>query len=735
MAVARNKELRGPRNKQKKRVPTRALTFNASSKRKLSLLGKKLKKGRVGTASNYVTRNRALKQLQISLKDFRRLCILKGIYPRDPPKKFAGTAKTYYAAKDIAFLAHEPLLAKFREHKTFMKRVKRLIGRNELEQAKHAIEKFPKTFSLDHLVRERYPTFESALADLDDALALVHLFAWLPCSPGISNQDHSATCTRLVKEWSYLISKTQSLRKVFCSIKGMYFQAEFRGIPITWLVPHKFAPEIPKGQVDFRIMKTFLQFYETLLGFVMFKLYAEDLGSIYPPRILTKEEENGEFLSSVVGITSSFTTNENNGAVTATTTITSDALLGPKSNTKVDEKLKRTMTKIAEQALKKQLQQQQQTGEINEDNEPPILSTEKQPTSSNNNEQDDFDQDETIQLLRENERQAEQLTSLFRNMVFHLSREVPLEVLELCIVSFGGIVLPASSSSSTSSSGNNGKIDHKVTHIITDRPGWKIDEYPGKEFIQPQWIFDCINAKMLLPVSQYLPEKPLPPHLSPFVDDDAVGYRPSRADEIERLRLARAGGGGTEALLEARGELPKSQQLQLQQQQITANDDMDDMEKEDSSSSDDENTSDDDDAQENNNNEDDEESDEDQPTTSNTFASNNKTNTKQQPSSNDFLQSNTFQGPMEGYFFRRGILGIGYYRDVGMVNKINPEKMIKSYAKEERNKEESQAKEMRTIMMSKKSKKLFDRMQHGIESKKQNVEILKEKRRKLQQQE
>jgi hypothetical protein len=44
-------------------------------------------------------------------------------------------------------------------------------------------------------------------------------------------------------------------------------------------------PQLPTD-VDFKVMLTFLEFYETLLGFVQFKLYA-DLGLQYPPKIDT----------------------------------------------------------------------------------------------------------------------------------------------------------------------------------------------------------------------------------------------------------------------------------------------------------------------------------------------------------------------------------------------------------------------------------------------------------------
>lgn len=140
------------------------------------------------------------------------------------------------------------------------------------------------TLKLDHIVKERYPTFIDALRDLDDCLTLCFLFSTFPSLSHIP-RDQSLLCRRLTIEFLHAVIAAKALRKVFISIKGYYYQAEIKGQTITWIVPHHFCFEPQaKNEVDFKVMSTFVEFYIVMLGFVNYRLY-HTLNLHYPPKL------------------------------------------------------------------------------------------------------------------------------------------------------------------------------------------------------------------------------------------------------------------------------------------------------------------------------------------------------------------------------------------------------------------------------------------------------------------
>ena len=85
----------------------------------------------------------------------RKLCILKGIFPREPKKKVKGNHHTYYHLKDIAFLQHEPLLETFRDLRAYDKKIKKAKAKRNEERAKQ-LEVHRPDYKLDRLIRERF---------------------------------------------------------------------------------------------------------------------------------------------------------------------------------------------------------------------------------------------------------------------------------------------------------------------------------------------------------------------------------------------------------------------------------------------------------------------------------------------------------------------------------------------------------------------------------------------------
>lgn len=132
---------------------------------------------------------------------------------------------------------------------------------------------------------------------------------------------------------------------------------------------------------------------------------------------------------------------------------------------------------------------------------------------------DNFPTDEDPQKLEEAKKEADKvvkLKTIFKGLKFFINREVPREPMVFLIKSFGGEV---SWDKLLFVGAAFGEDDESITHQIVDRPN--IDkQFISRYYIQPQWIFDCVNARALLPINKYLMGSVLPPHLSPFIDKE-----------------------------------------------------------------------------------------------------------------------------------------------------------------------------------------------------------------------
>jgi pescadillo protein len=409
------------------------------------------------------------------------------------------------------------------------KKIARSLGRGEVGDAARLEQKGAPKLSLDHIVKERYPTFVDALRDLDDALSLLSLFANLPATSTVPPKT-IALCQRLCLEFQHYLITTNSLRRSFLSIKGIYYQATVQGQDILWLVPYKFVQRVT-GDVDFRIMGTFVEFYTTLLGFVNYRLYTA-IGLVYPPRFNAKSDEQGGELSAL--------TLEGRG---------------------IEEPVR--IEAHANGDINGHPQQENGSEEANADIQKEIATIEETPDANRDAEQpSEHFQDEEVNdaidhfettgdgadVLPQPQASSNEAASLFAPFTFFLSRETPRQPLEFILRAFGCKRIAWDTVLGDGAFTNN-ESDPSITHQVVDRPplaalpeeqtfdtdsdtlntqlvkpGHRI---PGRTYIQPQWVWDCINEVKLLRPDIYAPGTTLPPHLSPWVKPTKGAYDPT----------------------------------------------------------------------------------------------------------------------------------------------------------------------------------------------------------------
>lgn len=501
-------------------------------------MGRIKRKGESGNAKNFISRTQAVKKLQLSLPDFRKLCIWKGIYPREPRdkkkvSKNSTPSTTFYYTKDIQYLLHEPLLQKFRDQKALEKKISRALGRGDVTDAarleRNAVhpEKTGKPrYTLDHVIRERYPTFIDAIRDLDDCLSMLFLFANLPSTSTVPAKM-IARCERLCLEFEHYLIVSHSLRKSFLSIKGIYYQANVQGEDVLWLVPYKFNQRVV-GDVDFRIMGTFVEFYMTLLGFVNYRLYTS-IGLKYPPKFDKSKDDQGGELGAFTLEGVNIATKEEPKQIT-----NGETGHGP------DPKVQAEVNKLV-----REMRDGETDGDKTHDESKDGAADEEATDAT-----DAIDKFEPAveggDVLPQPSYSTNNPASLFSKCTFFLGRETPRQPLELILRAFGCKRIGWDAVLGEGAFTTN-ELDPAITHQIIDRPlvqaameangdgkdnqtSQKLapnQRVPGRIYIQPQWVWDSINDEELKNPNLYAPGAELPPHLSPFVKAVQGQYDPT----------------------------------------------------------------------------------------------------------------------------------------------------------------------------------------------------------------
>lgn len=650
------------------------------------------------------------------------LVFVLGIYPREPRNKKKASksstpSTTFYYTKDIQYLLHEPLLNKFREQKAVAKKIARAIGRGEVGDAARLEKNHAPKITLDHIVKERYPTFVDALRDLDDALSLLFLFANLPSTSTVP-QKTIARCQRLCHEFQHYLITTNSLRKSFLSIKGIYYQATIQGQDILWLVPYRFVQKV-SGDVDYRIMGTFVEFYTTLLGFVNFRLYTS-IGLVYPPKFDVVSDEKGAELAAFTleGRKLEDTTKAIESSEQTNGSVTKPIATSHEIQSKVD--------KLVESAELDKGQSEQAA----------------EPQEGENDAIDTFEPAAPeADTLPQPQLSGNEAASLFAPYTFYISREAPRQPLEFLLRAFGCKRLGWDAVLGEGAFTHD-ESDTRITHQIVDRPplpesslpavpGAAADSadsaaqptprgrIPGRTYVQPQWVWDCINEGRLLRPDIYAPGAVLPPHLSPWVKPSQGGYDPKasldeQAPEGEAERAAEEEeeeDSEEEESDEEMNEAPKNLKADDVDEDVSEDDELMDHGMDVAGTDDEDESEDDSDVGEEFGGFDEEEEDvsgsEDE---EETLRTQHQKELEAEAAGLPFSASNDADSSGKGS------------------KKTNPQ--AKKHAAKKRKEEEEL--ERQKMMMSRKKRKLLDKMMYSNKKKDEEAEKLRQKRRKIE---
>ncbi len=62
-------------------------------------------------------------------------------------------------------------------------------------------------------------------------------------------------------------------------------------------------------------------------------------------------------------------------------------------------------------------------------------------------------------------------------------------------------------------------------------------KFLSRQYVQPQWVFDSANFRVLAKAELYTVGMVPPPHLSPFVQNEEEGYVPDYLQTMLKLQV------------------------------------------------------------------------------------------------------------------------------------------------------------------------------------------------------
>lgn len=280
-------------------------------------------------------------------------------------------------------------------------------------------------------------------------------------------------------------------------------------------------------------MGTFVEFYQTLLGFVNFRLYTS-VGLVYPPKFNQSSDDQGAELAAftlegnTVGPLEQLKLQMANGG-------SNDAPPDPKLQAEIDK----LMLQLNNQEKDMEQNKEANTAEVEEQEE-------EQATEA-------IDKFEPVapggDILPQPAYSTTDPSTLFSSLTFFLSRETPRQPLEFILRAFGCKRIGWDAVLGDGAFSHN-EFDSSITHQVVDRPLMQAPQseagnepiednqtaqrlrpssrVPGRIYVQPQWIWDSINDEELKRPDLYAPGAQLPPHLSPFVKKVRGQYDPSQ---------------------------------------------------------------------------------------------------------------------------------------------------------------------------------------------------------------